>query len=109
MIASSTTAVSIIMGSIILMNKYCTSFILKPFVLIGKQTLTLYLAHIYIGLGVLEVFGFLQNQSLAFAVITALIFCLLSFLYVHIWNIKFKHGPIEFIMRKTCDSAKKIV
>ncbi len=66
----------------------------------GRQTLTLYLAHILIGMGTLEAFGMLGGQTLSAAVAAALLFCLIAVVYALVWFRFFKRGPIEATMRK---------
>ncbi len=66
----------------------------------GRQTLTLYIAHILIGMGVLEGLGMLGEQNLSTAVMAALLFCLIATVYALLWSRYFKRGPIEAIMRK---------
>lgn len=66
----------------------------------GKQTLTLYIAHVIIGMGTLESLGMLNNQPLELACISALIFCLVATTYAYIWAKFFKRGPIESLMRR---------
>lgn len=65
----------------------------------GRQTLTLYIAHILIGMGVLSALDMLGNQTAATALIASLIFCLLATLYALLWKRRFKRGPIEQLMR----------
>lgn len=66
----------------------------------GRQTLTLYIAHILIGMGTLEVLGMLGGQSIASAFFASLAFCALATVYALLWSRKFKRGPIEELMRK---------
>jgi len=66
----------------------------------GRQSLTLYIAHIILGMGTLEVLGLLGGQSIETAVLTGLIFCGLAVLYAWVWSRFFKRGPIETAMRK---------
>lgn len=66
----------------------------------GRQTLTLYIGHILIGMGVLETLGMLENQTSEQALIAALIFCGLAVIYAYLWSLKFKRGPVEALMRK---------
>jgi uncharacterized membrane protein YeiB len=65
----------------------------------GRQTLTLYVAHILIGMGTLEALGMLGGQSLSAAVVASLLFCLFAISYAAIWSKFFKRGPIEAAMR----------
>ncbi len=76
------------------------SGILKLVTPAGRQTLTLYIAHILVGMGTLEALGMLGNQSISRAVAAALIFCLVTVLYALIWSKFFRRGPIEAAMRK---------
>ncbi len=66
----------------------------------GRQTLTLYLAHIFIGMAVLEELGFIGNQSVVVAFSAAVLFCLFAMLYACIWGRYFKRGPLEALMRR---------
>ena len=66
----------------------------------GRQTLTLYLAHILLGMGTLEALGRLGGQTTAQAFTAALVFCALSTLYAWLWSRGFKRGPVEAIMRQ---------
>lgn len=66
----------------------------------GRQTLTLYIAHILLGMGTLDALGMLGGQSTATAVLASLIFCLLATVYALIWSWYFKRGPVEALMRK---------
>ncbi|MBN8291439.1 DUF418 domain-containing protein [Rhodobacter sp. NTK016B] len=66
----------------------------------GRQTLTLYIAHVLVGMGTLEALDMLGGQTIAQAVGAALLFCLAATLYALIWARWFKRGPIEALMRK---------
>ena len=66
----------------------------------GRQTLTLYVAHIIIGMGTLEALGMIGGQSIQAATLAAAVFCLLTIVYAYYWSRSFKRGPIETLMRK---------
>lgn len=66
----------------------------------GRQTLTLYIAHILIGMGALEAFGMLGGQSPGQAAAAALTFCLAATVYAFLWAKTFRRGPIEALMRR---------
>ncbi|WP_166415631.1 DUF418 domain-containing protein [Cochlodiniinecator piscidefendens] len=66
----------------------------------GRQTLTLYIAHIFVGMGTLEALGMLGHQTVGKALMASLLFCLLATVYALIWARWFKRGPIEMVMRK---------
>ncbi len=66
----------------------------------GRQTLTLYIAHVLIGMGTLEALGMLGGQSVGQAVWASAVFCVCATVYAMIWARWFKRGPIEALMRK---------
>lgn len=67
----------------------------------GRQTLTLYIAHILVGMGTLEALGLLGGQDIATAVTASLVFCAAATVYAWLWARAFKRGPIEALMRRT--------
>lgn len=69
---------------------------------VGRQTLTLYLTHIMLGMGVLEAIGWLQGQDLPEVVLAASLFALAALLFANLWNMRFERGPLEWLMRRLC-------
>ena len=67
---------------------------------VGRQSLTLYLAHILIGITALEVLGLIGDQSLATAVIAEFTFCACAMIYAYLWAKRFKRGTMESLMRR---------
>lgn len=91
---------SLILGSCLLICQSTSVFrYLKYFCPAGRQTLTLYLAHIYVGMGLLESFGMIGNQTTLSVLFCSLIFCSLSSVYAYVWSKYYTHGPIEWVMR----------
>ncbi len=74
--------------------------VLRLVVPAGRQTLTLYIGHILVGMGTLEALGMLGEQTVAQAVGASLLFCFAATVYALIWARWFKRGPIEAAMRK---------
>lgn len=66
----------------------------------GRQTLTLYVAHILVGMGSLEAFNMLEGQTTVMALIAAIAFSALATAYAWGWSKLFKRGPLEALMRK---------
>ncbi|OFA07103.1 DUF418 domain-containing protein [Duganella sp. HH101] len=66
----------------------------------GRQTLTLYIAHVLLGMGTMEALGLLEGQSLATSVTAALIFCVAATVYAWWWSRHFERGPVEALMRR---------
>ncbi|MFM4703045.1 DUF418 domain-containing protein [Aeromonas bivalvium] len=69
---------------------------------VGRQALTLYLAHILLGMGTLEAIGWLQGQGLPEVVLVAGLFTLAALLFANLWSKFFDRGPLEWLMRRLC-------
>ncbi len=74
--------------------------VLQLLVPAGRQTLTLYLAHILIGMGTLEALDMLDGQSLGQAIGASMLFSIAAVIYAYHWAKHFRHGPIEAVMRR---------
>ncbi|MBE1283211.1 MAG: DUF418 domain-containing protein [Rhodobacteraceae bacterium] len=67
----------------------------------GRQALTLYVAHILIGMGVLDEVGLLDGSLTTVQIFFySLIFCALTALYARAWTRVAKRGPLEALMRR---------
>lgn len=65
----------------------------------GRQSLSLYIAHIIIGMGLLEAFGLLGGQSTGLSLFAAVVFCWLAVVGAFFWSCFFRYGPVELLMR----------
>ena len=74
--------------------------ILNVFTRIGRQSLTLYVAHIYIGMGAIQALGLIGGQDSRSAWLASALFCLAAIVYTYVWSKIFKRGPLEGLMRK---------
>ncbi|MCG7492977.1 DUF418 domain-containing protein [Thalassobius sp. Cn5-15] len=69
--------------------------------LAGRQSLTLYLAHILIGMGTMEACGLLNGSlSNSAVLLISLSFCTACLIYANLWQHVAKRGPLEALMRK---------
>ena len=102
------TACAVIAACIALGERFAEASWLKPLVATGQLALTLYVAHVVVGMGLLEALGRLENQSPPFAIGSALVFSGLSILFAHLWRKRFKRGPLEAIMRRLTDSKPRV-
>lgn len=94
-------AACVVVGACLLIaDRLAAMGVLQIFVPAGRQTLTLYIAHILIGMGTLEALGMLGGQTVAQAVWASLLFCAFATVYALLWARWFKRGPIEALMRK---------
>lgn len=73
----------------------------------GRQTLTLYVAHILIGMGTLEALGKLDGSLSSPMIFTLSIgFATLTTLYAHAWSRITLRGPLETLMRMITEGPK---
>lgn len=83
-----------------LQSAFTTNRLLNYFITAGRQSLTLYLAHIFIGMASLEVLGWFSTLSTVQAFICATAFCCAMVIYTAIWSLFFSRGPAEALMRR---------
>ncbi|MDC8760176.1 DUF418 domain-containing protein [Janthinobacterium fluminis] len=100
-VAASGTACAVIAACIAVGERCRGARWLAPLIHTGQIALTLYVAHVVIGMGMLEAFGKLENQSLGFAIGSALLFCFGAVVFSHLWRQRFKLGPLEWLMRRS--------
>ncbi|MFT5144117.1 MAG: hypothetical protein ACI84D_002749 [Thalassolituus oleivorans] len=103
MLAGAGTACAVIAASIALGERYDSAVWLRPFVATGQLALTLYVAHVVLGMGTLDAIGRLENQTLPFALLASIVFCAVGVVFAHLWRSRFKRGPLEAIMRVLTD------
>jgi uncharacterized protein len=99
-IGAAGSATVIITLCVALGEKYGQKAWLMPFVYTGQLALTFYLAHIILGMGLLESLGLLEKQSLAFSLISALLFCGFAVVFACLWRKFYRLGPLEGLLRK---------
>ena len=97
--AGAGTAVLVIIGSIWL-GDHLDARLTEPLVSTGQLALTIYVGHVLIGMGTLEAFGRLEDQTLEWAVGTSLIFSATAILFSWLWRRRFDRGPLEALMRR---------
>lgn len=74
---------------------------LTPIVSAGKLSLTVYIAHVVIGISILISLGWLETpQTLLLATTATIVFYAISVLFSFYWQKYFKQGPVEYCMRK---------
>ncbi len=98
--AGAGTAIVIIMLCLEFTFRYPNARIFAPLVATGQLALTLYVAHVVVGMGFLETIGRLENQTLAFALLSTAVFSGLAILFSSYWRKHFQRGPLEWVMRK---------
>ncbi|MCE3602023.1 DUF418 domain-containing protein [Massilia sp. P8910] len=99
-IAAAGDALALIAACVWIGERWRSARPLAPLVHTGQLALTLYIAHVVIGMGVLEALGLLEGRTLAFAVASALLFSAGAVLCAHLWRRRFALGPVEWLMRR---------
>lgn len=100
MISAGSSAVIVIIGCLYLSERFAESRMLKWLHQTGKLALTLYIAHVVLGLGVLESMELLTNQTIDFSLVCSLLFCFLGAVFSVLWLRHFNAGPYEWLFRK---------
>ena len=94
------TAFAVIALSVELEGRLSSREWMKALVATGQLSLTIYVAHVVIGMGFLDAVGLLESQSMAFATVSAVVFILLAVAGAWFWRRRFARGPLETIMRR---------
>lgn len=97
--AGAGTAVLVIIGSIWI-GDHLSARVTEPLVSTGQLALTTYVAHVLVGMGILEAMDRLEDQTLAWAVSTSIAFSILAIIYSWLWRRRFSRGPLEALMRR---------
>ena len=100
MISAGSSAIIVLIGSLYFSEKFSESNINQWLCQTGKLSLTLYVAHVIIGMGILEFIGRLENQTINFSLFCALTFCACGMIFSVFWLRFFKTGPLEWVFRK---------
>jgi uncharacterized protein len=95
-------AFAIISACILVAKKFENSYIIDALNKTGQLALTFYVAHVIIGMGIIEVINpsKIGDYSIEFSVTYAIVFSLLCILFAVIWRKYKKYGPLEWVMRK---------
>ena len=92
--------IAIIGGSLMLTATYPDTKWTKPLIATGQLALTLYVAHLVIDRGMLEVLEVLEHKTLPLAMGSAVIFCICAVVFAHFWRKRYERGPLEWGIRR---------
>jgi uncharacterized protein len=98
-------AFAIISACIIVAKRFENNKIIDALNKTGQLALTFYVAHVIIGMGIIEAINpaKMGNYSVEFSVVYALVFSLLCIIFAIIWRKYKTSGPLEWIIRKITD------
>lgn len=95
------TALALITACHAICQRFATAtWLLRPLTATGQLALTLYVAHVVVGMGMLEALGRLEHQSLSMAVVSALLFSAGGMGFAVVWRRHARQGPLEWLLRK---------
>ncbi len=100
MLAGSGAAVFVIAAAIELEQHIRGLRLTRALVAAGQLALTLYVAHVVLGMGGLLLIGRLEGQSLVFALGSAAAFMVLAVVFADVWRARWSRGPLEAVMRR---------
>jgi uncharacterized protein len=98
-------AFAIISACIIVAKRFENNKIIDALNKTGQLALTFYVAHVIIGMGIIEAINpaKMGNYSVEFSVVYALVFSLLCIVFAVVWRKYKTSGPLEWIIRKLTD------
>ena len=99
-VSAGSSAVLVLIACLYLSERFSETKITQYLYQTGQLSLTLYIAHIIVGMGFLESIGRLENQSIDFSLLSALIFCASGVAFSVVWLKFFDVGPLEWVFRK---------
>lgn len=102
MISGSSFALLMVSICILIAGKLEQSIIIKTLAKTGQLALTFYIAHVVLGLALIDFLlpYELGSYSLEFALMATLIFSLCCMFFAHFWRKYYAVGPLEWLMRK---------
>lgn len=101
------TAIIVICLSVIFAEKFRTAKWLSPFVVAGQSTLTLYVAHIPLGISLIGVMDFFELEYPLFPIWGTISFFTVAIIFCYKWNLQFNKGPMELLTRHFLVSPKR--
>ncbi|MEW6992061.1 DUF418 domain-containing protein [Colwelliaceae bacterium 6441] len=99
-ISATSSAVIVIIACVYVSDMFAKNKLLKWLAQTGQLSLTLYVAHVIFGMGLLESMGWLTNQTIDFSLFSALTFSVCAIFFSVIWLKYFKSGPLEWLFRR---------
>ena len=102
MISGNNIAIAVISSSILLGRRYGNNLIMKSLVSTGQLALTFYVAHVIIGMGIIEAINpdRMGDYGILFSLVYALSFSLSCVVFAILWKRWRADGPLEWVMRK---------
>lgn len=81
--------------------------LLTPLIQAGQMALTLYLAHVFIGVTAIEWFLPEDRESVVVLFACVGVFAVASVIFASLWRRRYQRGPVEWVMRRLVDDPVK--
>lgn len=99
-IAAASSALAMLVICIEVAERWRERMSVQALISTGQLSLTHYVAHVMIGLVPLQLTGQLENGSVVFSTIYALIFYVAAIVFSYYWKKRHSRGPLEQLMRR---------
>lgn len=99
-LSAASSAVLIILACLAVSERLASPRLIFCLSKTGQLSLSLYVAHVVVGMGILEALGYLENQSIEVSLFSAMVFCLTGSLFSVLWLRHFNTGPLEALFKK---------
>ncbi|NDJ85944.1 MAG: DUF418 domain-containing protein [Chloroflexi bacterium] len=104
MLSAGSTAMIVVLLLVELSQHFGSSRWWRVLATTGQFALTLYVAHIVIGMGIIQTLGWIDSgQPLGLATLYSLAFYAGCITFVGLWHMKFQRGPFEALLRHITD------
>lgn len=100
MLSAGSSAILVLLACLKLTQAYPTCRLIDWLNKTGQLSLTLYVAHVVIGMGMLEALGLLYNQNIQLSLLASFLFCVASVMLSVFWLNRFNVGPLEWLFKK---------
>ncbi|MEK5437485.1 MULTISPECIES: DUF418 domain-containing protein [Paenibacillus] len=94
------SAMAVIAICLYVVDKFDQSVLTQALISTGQLSLSHYIGHVVIGLGLLHTTGYLENGSLVFAMAYGSLYFIMAIIFSHMWRKWMTRGPVELLMRK---------
>jgi uncharacterized membrane protein YeiB len=96
------TAVFVIAASVGVAEAFAGALWVRALVAAGQMAFTWYVGHIVLGLGAVIALGWAERRALWEGVSAGLAFFAVACVLSLLWRRRFRHGPLEWVMRRVC-------
>lgn len=107
-LSASGVAILVILFSIWICERFSDTRIIKMISVNGQMALTVYVGHVVVGMGLLELSGNLHQQSTIFILAYTFAFYALTVVFSWWWMKRYSRGPLEWLFRRLSSGKTEI-